>query len=117
MQTTQAPPLASFEPAPGKTEHFVLLDGLRGIAALFVVLGHYLHPMQLDYLIENFPLAVDFFLRFKRFCHCSRLRKSDTIQRDLCDLFRKNSSCKIVPIVCIWCSDWSCCNNYEFDKI
>ena len=42
-------------------QHFATLDGLRGIAAIVVVIFHDLSPFDLDSLIPHAPLAVDFF--------------------------------------------------------
>ena len=44
-----------------RQQHFALLDGLRGLAALLVVLLHAVIPLDLSYLTPHAPLAVDFF--------------------------------------------------------
>ena len=48
-------------PASSERQHFATLDGLRGIAAIVVVIFHDLSPFDLDSLIPHAPLAVDFF--------------------------------------------------------
>src|ERR1039458_7590499 len=45
----------------GKTKHFVVLDGLRGVAAIAVVTLHVLDPFHFNYVPIHAPLAVDFF--------------------------------------------------------
>ena len=43
-------------------EHYVLLDGMRGIAAISVLLLHVQLTFNLPLTMVNAPLAVDFFL-------------------------------------------------------
>src|SRR5215471_3201251 len=47
--------------AVDKREHYATLDGLRGFAALSVVLFHFGHWMHKPALAANSHLAVDFF--------------------------------------------------------
>ena len=46
---------------PAKNHRFLLLDALRGLAALFVVAFHFPHPRMVSMLLPNGMLAVDFF--------------------------------------------------------
>ncbi|MCB1721025.1 MAG: acyltransferase [Rhodospirillales bacterium] len=49
------------------TTHFIALDGLRGIAALFVVAFHALSPFDKANIISHAHLAVDFFFLLSGF--------------------------------------------------
>jgi peptidoglycan/LPS O-acetylase OafA/YrhL len=52
--------------------HFEVLDGLRGIAALAVVIFHFMEWVYTDYsknFIGHGFLAVDFFFLFIRLCN------------------------------------------------
>lgn len=49
------------------TRHFAALDGLRGVAALAVLLLHVVDPFHLSYLPLHAPLAVDFFFALSGF--------------------------------------------------
>ncbi|MDE2334337.1 MAG: acyltransferase [Rhodospirillales bacterium] len=53
--------------APRSTRHFLGLDGLRGVAALFVVLLHATAPFGLNGAIPHAELAVDFFFLLSGF--------------------------------------------------
>ena len=55
------------ENATRSTPHFLALDGLRGIAALFVVLLHVTAPFGLAAAIPHAQLAVDFFFLLSGF--------------------------------------------------
>jgi peptidoglycan/LPS O-acetylase OafA/YrhL len=76
MQVTEhAPDLISTK------THFQVLDGMRGIAAVAVVIYHFMEIAVPDYT-ENFiahgHLAVDFFFCLSGFCNCFRLRQKDS---------------------------------------
>jgi peptidoglycan/LPS O-acetylase OafA/YrhL len=46
------------------TKHYILLDGLRGVAAIVIVLFHYAEILQPDFtknILAHGFLAVDFF--------------------------------------------------------
>jgi peptidoglycan/LPS O-acetylase OafA/YrhL len=60
MNSTNAQPLAY----PDSKSHYEILDGLRGVAAVMVVIFHFLEPLStshLDQIVNHGYLAVDFF--------------------------------------------------------
>ncbi len=50
-----------------RTKHFVVLDGMRGVAAFAVVALHMLDPLEFHYVPVHAPLAVDFFFALSGF--------------------------------------------------
>ena len=74
--------ISSVAPPPQPTQHFSILDGLRGIAALAVVVYHFMEIVVPDYdhlFIAHAYLAVDFFFCLSGFviacAYDTRLKK------------------------------------------
>lgn len=63
---TGTPSAAEVTPAVRPTRHLVFLDGLRGVAALAVLLYHFSHPFDLPWASHGW-LAVDFFFALSGF--------------------------------------------------
>lgn len=52
---------------PGGSQHFLAMDGLRGIAAAAVAIGHLHHTLHSSFRLPNTGLAVDFFFMLSGF--------------------------------------------------
>jgi len=81
-----------------KSHRFVLLDGLRGIAALAVVIMHFTQHGNRTALFASSGLAVDLFFLFKRFCYCLVLLPKTCRRHEFLKLSQK-TACTALPYV------------------